>query len=284
MNRKKKAVVPGKDKRREKYLENLSSKSSADLLQEIDSYMKMSEVKGFDFDPDYIDIRLSILQERDPVEIDFNPDLEIHKLPLDVETALHGDRSPKRYVNTWRIIEIAAALILLMAIAVGAGGFNIFDLLQKESAETIKISEPNSGDMFVHFDAVSGEEEYESLQDALDAYEISTTICPSWIPEDYHAVSIDVIANEDVIRFVAGYKSEARGTISIQFTKFQSSGTLVTSEVEPEGERYKHNGVEYYLVSNLDQYKCHWSQDGFTCTINGNLSIDELKAMIDSIK
>ena len=282
MNRKKRVAAFDESEQSVRDLENLYSKSNDELMKEIEAYMKKSEEKNFDFDPEYIEMRLSILQERDPVEIDFEPSVEIRKLPLSLETSY-----PSKYkyrVKIWRIVEIAAALVIILAIAAGAGGFDIFDWLRKENAETVSFGAESSGEMNLQIETVSGEEVYDSLQDALDAYGITTAICPTWIPKDYHIDSIDVIADNGMLMLSAAYESDERGRISVDFTKFQGEGAKVTSEIEPDGEIYEKDGITYYLFPNLERNKCHWTNDGFICVINGNLTFDEIKQMIDSIE
>ena len=282
MNRKKKAAALGTGGQNHTVLENLQSKSNSELMAEIDAYMKKAEEQGFDFDPGYIEDRLSILQERDPMEIAFDPAVEIHKLPLNLEAA-QCTQTHKHRVKIWRIVEIAAALVILLTIAVGAGKFDIFDWLRKENAEMVSFGVENSGEMNLQIESVSGEEAYHSLQDALDAYGITTAICPTWIPEDYHIESIDVIVDDKMSLFDAAYESDERGRFNVHFTRFQGDAKI-TSEVEPDGEIYEKNGITYYLFPNLERNKCHWVQDGFLCEINGNLTFDEIKQMIDSIK
>lgn len=262
--------------------EYLRFKSNRELMDEIDAYMKKADEPESDFDPDYLEELLSILQERDPVETDFNPSVEIRKLPLNPEAA-HGARTTGRGIKIWRIAEIAAALVILLAIAAGAGGFDIFDWLRKENAETVSFGAENSGEMNLQIETVSSEEEYDSLQAALDAYGITTPICPTWIPEDYHIESVDVIAENGMLMLSAAYESDERGRISIDFTKFQGGGAKITSEIEPDGEIYEKDGITYYLFPNLERNKCHWSRDGFLCVISGHLTFDEIKQMIDSI-
>lgn len=283
MDRQKKAAALGKGGQKNNILENLRSKSNSELMTEIDTYMKKAAEQGFDFDPGYIEDCLAILQERDPIEIAFDPSVEICKLPLNLEAA-QCTQNNKHRVKIWRIVEIAATLVIILTIAVGAGRFDIFNWLRKENAETVSFGVENSGEMSLQIESVSGEEEYHSLQDALVAYGITAAICPTWIPEDYYIESIDVIADNGMLMLSAAYESDERGRISIDFTKFQDGGAKITSEIEPNGEIYEKGGITYYLFPNLEQNKCHWSNDGFICVISGNLTFDELKQMIDSIE
>ena len=57
------------------------------------------------------------------------------------------------------------------------------------------------------------------------------------------------------------------------------------SEIENEPiEIYSHEGVDYYIFENVDQLRVIWLVDSYECLISGDVSIDELKMMIDSIQ
>ena len=43
------------------------------------------------------------------------------------------------------------------------------------------------------------------------------------------------------------------------------------------------NGVDYYILSNVDNRKVTWTVDNLQVIISGSLSDDEINSMIDSI-
>ena len=49
-------------------------------------------------------------------------------------------------------------------------------------------------------------------------------------------------------------------------------------------ELYTVSGIDYYIFENHDQLQAVWIIDTFECYISGELSIDEIKLMIDSIE
>ena len=48
-------------------------------------------------------------------------------------------------------------------------------------------------------------------------------------------------------------------------------------------EIYTADGVDYYIFSNTDTLQVVWSIGEFECQIVGEITIEEMKAMIDSI-
>ena len=105
-------------------------------------------------------------------------------------------------------------------------------------------------------------------------------VCPSSGVSAGTSLSETVIVSPDV---AAPSAAAVIPIMPILNTRFQGDAKI-TSEVEPDGEIYEKNGITYYLFPNLERNKCHWVQDGFLCEINGNLTFDEIKQMIDSIK
>ena len=49
-------------------------------------------------------------------------------------------------------------------------------------------------------------------------------------------------------------------------------------------EEYKVSGITYYLLENNKRTQAVWIVDSFECSILGDLTIEELKLMIDSIE
>ena len=43
------------------------------------------------------------------------------------------------------------------------------------------------------------------------------------------------------------------------------------------------NGVDYYILSNIDNRNVAWTVDNLQVIISGSLSDDEINSMIDSI-
>ena len=49
-------------------------------------------------------------------------------------------------------------------------------------------------------------------------------------------------------------------------------------------EEYIVSGITYYIFENNKQVQAAWTVDSYECNISGNVTIDELKQMIDSIE
>ena len=64
---------------------------------------------------------------------------------------------------------------------------------------------------------------------------------------------------------------------------FQVKYPVYVEQSEGLVEEYTLNGVTYYLFDNNQRTQAVWIIDSFECRITGELTIEELKIMIDSI-
>ena len=262
---------------------SLRNKTSDDLMNEIEAYIDSQSNSGLGIDQGYIENRLSVLQERDPIEFEFDPEVEINDLPLSSLTTQKESHHTRNWHRAWRIAEIAALVVLMFAIIAGAGGFNLFDFIRDLQAETITFEKHSSELIVSTSDDTNNTSDFASLQEALDAHGIATKLCPTWIPEDYILQSVDVISLSDSTRFSCDYVSD-RGILYIQINVSNSSTSIRTEEIEPEGTLYEKGGVNYYIISNTNNIKCNWINDGYDCRISGVVTFDEMTEIIDSIK
>lgn len=184
-----------------------------------------------------------------------------------------------------RIAAVAAAAVLVVVIfaATGAEAFD-FDLWGKIASWT---------DDFFHFadetQTTQGTEpekevnlELASLQEALAQYEITEKLAPTWLPEGYSFVDINVLQSPREISISAMYeKNGERIIISIR----QSIGSKPEQVEKGETlvEAYDSNGVTYYIFSNNEKLQAVWVVEEFECFIAGKMTIEEMKAIIDSI-
>ena len=66
----------------------------------------------------------------------------------------------------------------------------------------------------------------------------------------------------------------------------RQSSPLPLSEIEKDEnmvETYTVGNIEHYLMEDLGRQKAIWYNNGWECRISGDITRDELTAMIDSI-
>ena len=141
------------------------------------------------------------------------------------------------------------------------------------SGESTEISEPSPDD----------QREFTSLQEMLQKENCDPTIVPTWIPDGFVLSEMEKDFTPLLDAYTAIYLDRDE-RLRIQ-VRTHLSADIRNNEIEDEPfEIYSHNGIDYYIFKNTDQLRAVWLVDSYECLISGDVSIDELKLMIDSIQ
>lgn len=182
-----------------------------------------------------------------------------------------------------RMVAAAAVVALLVCVPVTANAFSWEDLWNivahwaKEtfsfvSGDAAEVTEPDA----IHRGG-------NSLMELLEDSNQNAGIIPTWIPDGFELEKIekDITPAQEVYR--ASYLNGKR-QLRIRIKSFS---TLDPFNVEIEGdilEKYVVAGVEYYIFENVEQLRAVWIVDSYECNISGDISLEEIKKMIDSIE
>ena len=195
---------------------------------------------------------------------------------------------PKKFRMPTRLLKTVAAVfavvvILVAGMTVTANAFR-FDLWGKIASWTKEI---------FHFSDISGPDvtepdktvsiEYEQLRAALDEHRIDKSIAPTWLPDGYKYNDIKVKASPKTRYIQAVCESN---NVELIITIRQTIGVPAHQVEKTEDllEIYTANDVDYYIFSNTNTLQAAWSIGEFECQIIGEITIEEMKAMIDSIE
>ena len=125
--------------------------------------------------------------------------------------------------------------------------------------------------------------ELKSLQDALDKINVTQKLIPTWLPEGYVETNLRVTESPRVRNINAIYEKDGseliikiRQTIGVQAPQTEKNDDFL--------ELYVVDGVEYYIFSNTETLQAAWSIGEFECIIGGNITLQKMKRMIDSIR
>lgn len=270
----------------------LYAMSNTELLNEIEKLM--SPPPGEDIDTDKVEQYLALLQDRAPVMEDYDPAAQWDKLmdehPMLAEEATVSERlsSPKssrsesgqgRRFRVVRMVEVAAVAVLCLVVTASAFGVNPIQSFLNWAEGVIQVYSNPSGVMELPADDPS---EYHSLEEALAANGIDASGCPKWVPQDYSLFRVWVRAGDDITKYAATYES-TRGELVIRVTQHSMSSAASAEEREDGGYIYTHDGVEYYIIADLEWAKAGWEDGLNSYVISGQISEEELKEIIDSI-
>lgn len=182
-----------------------------------------------------------------------------------------------------RLIATAAVIALLVCIPITANALswgNIWNIVARWAKETFSFVTMESADVTEPDDTHRGGD--SSLQELLEKSNQNPNIVPSWIPEGFSLVKIEkeIMPIQEIYRalYVDGEKEiiiRVQSYIEDDPQKIEVNDDLI--------EVYESYGIEFYLFANKEQYRAVWMIDSYECYISGDLTIEEIKMMIDSI-
>lgn len=221
-------------------------------------------------------------------EHDFSPEFE-KKMQKLIQRTDH----PVRYRGL-RIMQIAAALaalLMLVTVATAAAGYDIWRMLAEWTAERISLA---SGQIeYVNPDDLhipEGPGEYADIQEALTAYGINRPLIPRYLPAGFVAEQLIVDKENDPNRivFLESYHREADYIIiqAVIHLDNENENPIVVEEFfKDEGEPvpYEAGGITHLLTTNGGRPSALWANGPAECAITGDITMEELKQMIDSI-
>ena len=193
-----------------------------------------------------------------------------------------GTKKPVLWMR--KLAAAAAVVALLIFIPISARALTLEEMLDifarwaKEtfsfvSGESTEVSEPSPED----------KDQFETLQELLLLSNRDASIVPTWIPEGFALDKIEKDSSPLREIYTVLYLDISK-ELRIQISTYLSED-IRNLEIENDPvEIYTHNGIDYYIFENEDQLRAVWFVDSYECYISGDVSIDELKMMIDSIQ
>ena len=221
-------------------------------------------------------------------EHDFSPEFE-RKMKNLIRQADHPARH--RLLRTGQLVAALVALLLLLTVATAAAGYDIWRMLAEWTAEQITLA-PGQIEYIDPDDLHIPEEpgEYTDLQEALTAYGLNRSVVPKWLPEGFVQIHLDIeaAAKGSLIIFYALYQWE-KNPLVIQVNiyledeerVYDSFGNFQKDEGDPIP--YEAGGITHLLTTNAGRPVALWANGPAECYIGGNITMEELKQMIDSI-
>jgi hypothetical protein len=182
-----------------------------------------------------------------------------------------------------RMTAAAAVVVMIFAstMTANAFGINLWQVFVQWTEETFHFR--GSSDQEPSAPEKENNQDYQSLQEALDRHKITVSLAPRWIPSDYELSDIKVNISPAQEVYLAIYlkddqmlKVQIKRHLSEDPQQIEQSGTLV--------EEYESGGIVYFIFEDNEQLRTAWSVECFECYISGELTIDEMKQIVDSIK
>ena len=126
---------------------------------------------------------------------------------------------------------------------------------------------------------------YATLSEALEENAVDPSVLPTWYPSEYQCTEVYCRILLDSTKIRAQYSNgESEYSITIhRFTTALKASQSFLEKDDGEFDVRNINGVDYYILSNVNNRKVTWIVDNLQVVISGSLSDDEINSMIDSI-
>lgn len=237
------------------------------------------------YDPELLDAYLDALDEKAPMPQ--APDMEgslaqfreklVSTVPEQTRPApAHkGKRRPLRRLA----VTVAAAMGVLFALMIGAqaAGLDVFGSLARWTDEQFWLV-PSSGE---------GTSEYHQIfQDALAAQELPVELAPSWYPEGFVAGAPEFWDSDFATTAQLTFRNAEDGrTFSFSVDQYKSPEWAAWSYEKDASpvETYVTHERTFYIFSNVKAMTAVCQDENISISLIGNLSVEEIKGIIDSI-
>ena len=180
----------------------------------------------------------------------------------------------RHFLRRLFISTAAAAIITIFLVPSALGYETFYEMVGSWTESTFQFVKKDNAD---NIDVV--------WQEKLNTYGILASVLPTKIPQDFVLQEWDIVEQEvsGDIEFVSFYLRD-KTSLMISATCYNQSKSAAIEKDTTEVEEYRVGGITYYLFENLSQRVATWHVDNIECIISGDISIDEIKMMIDSIE
>ena len=181
-----------------------------------------------------------------------------------------------RWLRSLTATAAILAILLVSSVTTQAFGINIWEAVVKWTQETFHFGEWGDSN-------VTDNLPYASLREALEEGKITVSLVPNWVPAGYELIDINVEYKPLQTAYKAIYTNgEKEFRITVQ--DYLDEIPVYVEQSDGLVEEYEVSGVTYYLINNNERMQAVWIVDSYECHILGDLTIEELKLMIDSIE
>ncbi len=203
-------------------------------------------------------------------------------------------RRPLFRSRRWLRVAVAAAVLaaalLSLSLVAAASGFDLWRRLAQWTDEVIQLTPAQTGQADMDDIRLPEEpKEYATLQEALSDCGLARSVAPRQIPDGFQLVelAVDTLSTNSLIFHAAYQRNE---DVLTQFIRIhlprEDGGTDSYAHFQKdEGDPipYEAGGVIHLLSTNAGRAVAVWANGPAECAISGDITIEELQQIIDSI-
>lgn len=197
------------------------------------------------------------------------------------------NRSEKRRPNfRKRFIAVAAgaAAVFAMIVAVQASGFDLLGWLGRWTEDVLWFNSDSPDTE--KSPSTQSSQAYDTIQAAVEKCGITAPVVPTWFPDGYELDEANYAENQSTKYVFCQFSNQDEGWIHFRVTNYETPLQSKTSSAEKDtstvGE-YVSNDQLFYITNNVENSVVSWSSGTWFASIEGTISEEEIKTMIDSI-
>lgn len=180
-----------------------------------------------------------------------------------------------------KVLVVAAVLVLMFGsmLTAQAAGLDVFGAIGRWTEEKFHFEiSPTSED---------GTTDY-TFREASRERGLPQNLIPTWYPKGFESSepiddSIENYVDSVYCEYINKEENRSYLTMVSRYYDSNSIAATVYEKDDTEIEIYENNGRNFYIMSNLDTLTATWSDGKMSIDISGQLEINELKHIIDSI-
>ena len=175
----------------------------------------------------------------------------------------------RRLLRTGLVATIAVILTITISLTASALGYNLWGWI------------PNWGKEILSFKTEKPENQYFGhIADILNSLAIEEKLCPTWLPADFTSTEIKAMMKPLFLHeCFQGNNREL--TITISPTYGSESADYQKEDNPPE--EYIAGNTVHYIFDNTNEITAVWYTKSYTTVIIGNITIEEMKNIINSV-
>lgn len=250
----------------------------------------LSDMDAENFDEETLDAFLEELDRQAPLSLSFDVHASLeafHEKFSPLFAAQSGEPVPRERGKRrlfLRAVTAAATIAVMLAsmMTAQAFGLDVFGFFASWTNDIFFFSKNQEASVYPLAEGESAE--FDTIEDALSAFNIDTPMAPSWYPDkvgEFDVTGSIINHNMDIF---ASYSNGAI-SLSVNFLEFskETGPTILIEKDSTNVQLYEKGEHLHYILTDNGQCKATWVSDNIQGIIFGSVSQDEMIKIIDSI-
>lgn len=217
---------------------------------------------------------LGIRKNEDAEEvIDEEPKVDVIEKRSGTRLAAAHSRRGRRFLRAVMVAAAMVVFIIAATVTASAMGYNLWGWLPKWDSELLSF-ESESPQIETNSISLHG------IPSVLTSLGIDEPLYPTWLPDDM--ARTEYVFEEDPFILHEAYSGNDR-FLSITISPSSGSETAKYQKLQNPPTEYENSNVVHYIFDNSNNLQAVWNTGAYSTVIAGNITLDEMKRIIDSV-